>query len=180
MVSSERVDRAAAAARLSRWGLSMRPDVRESAAAKVARDPRIAVHVINLESDRDRLDWMRRQFSDWPCEIIRIPARAGRELGPQELDKHRAADSPDMTANEIGCIESHIRALREFLSGGCDQALILEDDVHVSPAAAQILQRLIEYLPDFPVIKLEATPMGIDVSAAAARIDGFKLHLLKG
>ena len=83
--------------------------------------------VINLSSRADRLEGIRRSFSDWPVPIERFEA-------------HRA--QPGWK----GCLRSHKSLLERCRSGGCDYAIILEDDCILTQKGKDIFMQVLPLL----------------------------------
>lgn len=147
-------------------------------------------YCINLDRDVDRRAWVEAQASAAGLVLTRVPAVLGSTLGAEELARHRAATdhagavalkdlSPndlaphDLSPGEVGCLLSHVRALRLFVESDEPHALIIEDDVHIALDARKLLADLAaEHLPAFDLIKLEATPMRTFVSRAYRRLPG--------
>lgn len=135
-------------------------------------------YCINLDRDVDRRAWVEAQASAAGLVLTRVPAVLGSTLGAEELARHRAAAdhaesvvlkdlSPndlaphDLSPGEVGCLLSHVRALRLFVESDEPHALIIEDDVHIALDARKLLADLAaEHLPAFDLIKLERRRCG--------------------
>lgn len=141
--------------------------------------PQVTAFLINLDKDQDRLDWVAGQLQLARIALHRVPGVLGNALPDSVLARHQAAGQPALSPPEIGCIESHILAARTLLDSGLPHGLILEDDVHVAAGAASLIGKLAEHLADFPIIKLEATPMGIDVETRGVTVGRCRLFALK-
>ena len=93
---------------------------------------RIAVFVINLDRDKDRLAFMARQLDALGLAWERFPAVLGIAV-PDELRAWfftpEGAPSPALTPGEIGVYASHLSAHRRLLASDFDAALVFEDDV---------------------------------------------------
>jgi glycosyl transferase family 25 len=87
------------------------------------------VFVINLDRDRDRLSHMQRQLR--AVSFTRVPAIDGTK-NPEE--------TKGLTRFELACLASHRVAWRQFLSGSEACACFLEDDLHISPGFAAIVE----------------------------------------
>ncbi len=89
---------------------------------------------LNLESDTARREYMESQFAHWEIENThRIVGYDGREDDVSSYLKGRMPDN--MTQNEVGCVLSHLKAIKYFYEETDDEyALILEDDVNLDIA----------------------------------------------
>jgi len=87
------------------------------------------VYVINLDRHSDRLAHMRRQLGD--IAFARVAAVDGSTC--PETTK-------GLTRFELACLKSHRNAWRLFLSGSDAFACFLEDDVHLWPDFATLVQ----------------------------------------
>jgi glycosyl transferase family 25 len=86
------------------------------------------VYVINLDRDRDRLSHMQRQLHNVP--FARVAAIDGTK-------SPKAAEG--LTRFELACLSSHRVAWRQFLEGPEPCACFLEDDIHIWPGFASIV-----------------------------------------
>jgi len=87
------------------------------------------IYYLNLDEQPERAQYMEDQFKYWEIEdYTRISAydgRDGRDLG--DVLKGRYPDM--MSSGEVGCVTSHLKALKQFLeTSGSPCALIMEDD----------------------------------------------------
>ena len=141
--------------------------------------PQVTAFLINLDKDQARFDWVADQLRRARIALHRVPAVLGSALPAPVIARHRTAGQPALSPPEIGCIESHILAAQTLLDTDLPHGLILEDDVHVAAGAAALIGKLAHHLEDFPVIKLEATPMGIDVETRGVSVGSCCLLALK-
>ena len=115
---------------------------------------RIAVFVINLDRDKDRLAFMARQLDALGLAWERFPAVLGLAV-PDELRAWfftpEGAPSPTLTPGEIGVYASHLSAHHRLLASDFDAALVFEDDVEISAR-----------LPAF-LAQVDALPQGFDL-----------------
>jgi GR25 family glycosyltransferase involved in LPS biosynthesis len=90
------------------------------------------IYYINLDEKPDRANYMEDQFRYWEIEnYTRVSAydgRDGRDLG--DILKGRYPDN--MSSGEVGCVTSHLKALKMFLETDFPCALIMEDDCDIS------------------------------------------------
>ena len=90
------------------------------------------IYCINLDDQPDRWEYMEDQFKYWQIEnYTRISAYDGRNDDLGDILKGRYPDA--MNSGEVGCVTSHLKALRHFVENTNDQcALIMEDDCDIS------------------------------------------------
>lgn len=88
------------------------------------------VYWINLDSDVRRRRYMEDQFSYWEIDNhIRVSAYDGRGGNIQQFLFGRYPDN--VTASEIGCCMSHLKAIKDFYDNTDDEyCMIVEDDVN--------------------------------------------------
>ena len=94
------------------------------------------IYYINLDDKPDRAKFMETQFKHWGIEnyerISAYDGRGDRDLG--EILKGRYPDQ--MTSGEVGCVTSHLRAMKHWLeTSDAPCALMMEDDCDISTAA---------------------------------------------
>ena len=89
------------------------------------------IYCINLDDKTDRWESMETQFKYWEIEnYTRVSAYDGREDDLGSILKGRYPDN--MSSGEVGCVTSHLKALREFLDSEEKCALIMEDDCDIN------------------------------------------------
>ena len=90
------------------------------------------IYVINLDEQPERWNYMVEQFEYWEIEnyhrVSAYDGRDDRDLG--DILKGRYPDG--MSAGEVGCVTSHLQALKIFLETDAPCALIMEDDCDLS------------------------------------------------
>jgi GR25 family glycosyltransferase involved in LPS biosynthesis len=84
---------------------------------------------LNLENDTHRREYMESQFEYWGIKNHeRIQGYDGRDDDVSTYLKGRIPDN--MSQNEVGCVMSHIKAIKHFYENTDDDyVLIMEDDV---------------------------------------------------
>lgn len=92
--------------------------------------------IINLPRSTDRRDAMAAQLARLDIAAEFIEAVDGRALDPQQrvaycAESFAAFHSP-LTAAEVGCYLSHLKALERIADQGWPRAVVLEDDVPLS------------------------------------------------
>ena len=82
------------------------------------------IYCINLDDKTDRWEYMEDQFKYWELEnYTRVSAYDGR--GDNDLGEILKGRYPDnMTSGEVGCVTSHLKAMKMFLETDAPCALI--------------------------------------------------------
>ena len=90
------------------------------------------IYCINLDDKTDRWEYMENQFKYWELEnYTRVSAYDGR--GDNDLGEILKGKYPDnMTSGEVGCVTSHLNAMKMFLETDAPCALMVEDDCDIS------------------------------------------------
>lgn len=148
---------------------------------------RLAVLVLNLDRHERRLEQMASQLSAQGLKWERFSALDGSKIAGADLDRLVAPSGPipRMPRGARACTASHIAMLRQFLAGGADYALILEDDAEIAPGTGQALEAILAS-GDFDILNLNRqTPRGREKQlvvrrTAALRVGGFAVHDLVG
>ena len=118
--------------------------------------------VINLEHDHARRAHMQTQLEALGLDAEFVPAVNGRALTPADrarYDRQKALRvyGVDMMDTEIGCYLSHYRLYERMVREDIPVALIMEDDIAISPDLPGIMQALIaETSPEWLVVRLES------------------------
>ena len=86
------------------------------------------VYYLNLDGQPDRKEYMEAQFQYWGVtNYERISAYDGRDDDLSDIIKGRYPES--MTSGEIGCITSHLKAIKHWMeTSDSPYAIIMEDD----------------------------------------------------
>lgn len=92
------------------------------------------IFYINLDEHTERRQYMEDQFKYWGVDNYqRIPAHDGR--GDNDLSEILKGTYPKlMTSGEVGCVTSHLRAMKFWLDNYPeeDYLLVMEDDCDLS------------------------------------------------
>ena len=104
---------------------------KNKSAFKICNLPKI--YWLNLDSDTHRREYMEKQFQYWGIENHHhISGYDGRDDDVASYLKGRIPDN--MTQNEVGCVLSHLKAIKHFYEETNEPyVLILEDDVSFDP-----------------------------------------------
>ena len=129
------------------------------------------IYVINLDRDAERMASIRANLEALGLAFERLPAVMGKDVPEWEklVDLPAYAwrnrlDSP--RAGEVGCYLSHLKAMETFLRTDAPWCVILEDDVDVLPACAEVLRSLAEK-DDWDLVKLFNFHSGMPVTKRA-------------
>lgn len=104
--------------------------------------------LINLDRSTDRLNCMRIQLNDLGIEYSRIEAVDGSKLSDNQITQityplshfeSKFRFTRELTRGEIGCFLSHRKCWLELVHSNHRFALIMEDDIKISSAAAPYL-----------------------------------------
>ena len=87
------------------------------------------IYYINLDGQPERAKYMEDQFKYWEIENYeRVSAYDGRDDDLSEIIKGRYPEN--MTSGEIGCVTSHLKAIKQWYETSDSQyAMIVEDDL---------------------------------------------------
>lgn len=105
----------------------------------------IPVWIINLKRDTERLQFMQEQMQRLGIDYRVIEAVDGRSLAEDEKTPYSKSIAlrdfgRELTPGEIGCALTHIKIWKLILDEGIEEALILEDDVHIGMALIEVLK----------------------------------------
>ena len=92
------------------------------------------IYCINLDGQPNRWDYMERQFKHWELtDYTRVSAYDGRS---DDLSDILVGRYPDMmSSGEIGCVTSHLKAIKYWLeTSDSPYAVIMEDDCNIDMA----------------------------------------------
>lgn len=87
------------------------------------------IYYLNLDEQPERKEYMENQFAYWGIEnYTRISAYDGREDDLSDIIRGRYPEM--MTSGEIGCVTSHLKAIKHWMdTSDSPYAVIMEDDV---------------------------------------------------
>ena len=88
------------------------------------------LYIINLDDQPERMEWMANQLEEWEIkDYTRISAYDGRPSTGDDLSDIITGKYPEsVSAGEIGCVTSHLKAMKEFLKTDAPYAIMMEDD----------------------------------------------------
>jgi glycosyl transferase family 25 len=129
------------------------------------------IYVINLDRDVERMASLASSLEAHALPFERVSA----VLGKQVPDWEKLVDAglygarnrlPMPRPGEVGCYLSHLKAMETFLKTDAPWCVILEDDVEVLPACADVLRSLAEK-DDWDLVKLFCFHSGLPVRKRA-------------
>ena len=89
------------------------------------------IYYLNLDGQPNRMEYMENQFKYWEIQnYTRISAYDGREDDLSDIIKGKYPDM--MTSGEIGCVTSHLKAIKHWMeTSDSPYAVIMEDDCNI-------------------------------------------------
>ena len=89
------------------------------------------IYYLNLDGQPERREYMESQFEYWEIEnYTRISAYDGREDDLSDIIKGRYPER--MTSGEVGCVTSHLKAIKYWYeTSDSPYAIIMEDDCNL-------------------------------------------------
>jgi glycosyl transferase, family 25 len=123
----------------------------------------IRTFVINLDRDRDRMVHMAKELEAAGLTFERFQAVYGlavpESVAPFLLTADGTAASR-LKPGEIGCYASHLALHQKIVADDTiEAALVLEDDVRLTPDFAALLQQLLQALPEgWDIVRLSNAP----------------------
>ena len=89
------------------------------------------IYYINLDGEPNRAESLENQFKEFGIEdYTRVSAYDGREDDLSDIIKGKYPDN--MSSGEVGCVTSHLKAMKAFLETDAPCALIMEDDCDIT------------------------------------------------
>ena len=95
------------------------------------------LYIINLDEQPERMKWMEEQLKFWEIEnYTRISAYDGRPSTGDDLSDILVGKYPEsVSAGEIVCVTSHLKAIKHFVEETDEPyAIMMEDDCDISIA----------------------------------------------
>lgn len=128
-------------------------------ARRIERKTDLKAYVINLDRSEDRLAHMRAELGRVGVDFERIAAIDGAEMDADALaafQQARPAKPGGWLPGEVGCFLSHFEAWRRVAEAEEPWAVVLEDDLRVSPDLPRLLASP-DWIPaDADAVRLEA------------------------
>lgn len=126
------------------------------------------VFVINLDRSTDRLAHVSRQLTAQGVDFERIAAADGNAASEAAYQAFMAARprSPGLTwrRGQMGCFLSHVDAWTRIAAGSAARAMVLEDDIRLSPELGRYV-RADDWIPDgADIVRIETTGQWLKLS----------------
>jgi glycosyl transferase family 25 len=112
----------------------------------------IPVYLINLDADKDRLEFMDSQFKDLGIAYERFSAIRGNAL-PHWLSPYFTGS--DLSRGEIGCYASHLSVMRQVELSG-KPGLVFEDDELIKPEFPDLLEEILSLDLPFDILRISS------------------------
>ena len=113
------------------------------------------IFLINLARRPDRLAAMTGAAGRLGLSLTRVEALDARAAGPLEDRFEETGPLGEIPRGDKACFLSHRAAWEAFLAGDEPYAVVLEDDVSLSPSAARLLKDSSWIPPGVDLVKLE-------------------------
>ena len=87
------------------------------------------IYCINLDGQPERWEYMQTQFKYWEIDdkVTRVSAYDGRDDDLSDIITGKYPDN--MNSGEIGCVTSHLKAMKHWLeTSDSPYAIMMEDD----------------------------------------------------
>lgn len=135
------------------------------------------IYVINLDQSVDRLDYMTKMCGKLGLAFDRVPAiDKNNAIGTKARNNGKNLWIEEMTPGEVACFLSHRKVIELIANGQEKHAVVLEDDIILSPSASLLLANS-DWVPtDSDFIKLETQGTKVFVGPKR-RIVGLELSL---
>ena len=144
------------------------------------------IFVLNLNRATGRLAHMEAMLNRLNLQYERIAAIDGAELTQVDVEGFSAPWAffwlfgRSMSRGELGCALSHRIAYQRVLDENLDWALILEDDVELSPQIGRRLATVIHNTNDFDVTQLYFSENRFHPIKCIAKSDGIRIVSFTG
>ncbi len=118
---------------------------------------KLYAEMINLDRARDRRELMRAELARAGISAEFFPAFDFKEHSADEVARYCRDQGPwgAFARSHQACTISHSLAWERFLESDADIALIMEDDIHISPDTGEWLRDLSWWPADADMVKIE-------------------------
>lgn len=119
---------------------------------------------INLDRSTDRRESIEAQLRDAGVVAVRVAASNGvAEAGEgiRYRPDWRRWIGGQLGLGEIGCAESHRRALRAMIESRASFGVVLEDDAQLSPDFRSVVEHLVSRTSGWDLVRLEQRKEGV-------------------
>jgi glycosyl transferase family 25 len=111
------------------------------------------IFVLNLARASERRVLMLQRLQAWGLDAEILPATEGVRVDRASLP---AGTEHGLSTGEVGCYLSHLRFWETVVERGLDHAMLLEDDVIVSPELMRVATELAALDLPFDAVRLSA------------------------
>lgn len=123
------------------------------------QSPSVLYLAINLPWSTQRRESILSQAQRFQLNIRIVEAIDGKKLSKEDaaaysVEYRRRIYHDDLTDNEIACVLSHRKALKQFLDSDADYAVIIEDDAKLAPLFCEGIHELTHHLKGWEIAKL--------------------------
>ena len=140
----------------------------------------IAVFLINLERDADRLAYMAQAIGDAGLAFTRVKAVYGLDMPDWVKPYFLNADgtiASGLRRGEVGCYASHLVVAREMIEQNLPYALVFEDDLEFPANFVPLIEAALAHLPlEWDIVRLSNPPKAAYFPYAALP-DSYELAL---
>ena len=134
------------------------------------------IYYINLARRTDRRTFMGEQFARLGLMATRVEAVTADEVPVGDRDAYCHPSRPFwLSTKECACTLSHLKVMRALLDSADAQALVLEDDVALSPRLPAFLAAIEAAPPDFDLLRIETCEKRIRVRPAQGPVAGVEI-----
>lgn len=121
--------------------------------------PEILHLVINLEHSVVRREKVMEQAGHLGLDVQFVKAVSGRDLDVDSLEdfdrnRRKKLFTHDLRPNEHACIQSHLRAMRQFLNSDYQYCIISEDDVLFLDGFEEKIRFILKHTEGWEMLKL--------------------------
>lgn len=127
-------------------------------------------HIINLDKDSHRLEFIKSQLDDQHLEYRVISAIEGGQLSNNDYSFFNNYTTMTLYPNEFACFLSHIKAWREFLKSSDQYAIVCEDDIVISKDTSAVISQIRMPESDLCVVRLETFLASTTLSLNSERV----------
>jgi glycosyl transferase family 25 len=141
----------------------------------------VQIYYINLARRTDRRSFMEEQFDRFGLMATRVEAVTADEVPPADRDAYCHPSRPFwLSTKECACTLSHLNVMRALLDSADALALVLEDDVALSPRLPAFLAAIEAAPPDFDLLRIETGDTRVRVLSVQPALAGIEIVRLVG
>lgn len=135
------------------------------------------IFVINMKKDTDRRVHMQTLLDGLSLSYSFIDAVVGRDVPETTLRQFTHHSTMTLSRPEYGCLLSHVEYWKHICDESLPHALVLEDDVHLSPGFETVVQNIAVDPDIVGVYRLETFLASVNASAhPVQRIGAYRVY----